>query len=101
MSTNAGSLQSNTGIIINNKRVNGLQTGDIVRAVVPNGKYQGTYTGRIMVRSSGTHDIHPMNGKRFSMTKKTSLNVLQHLDGYQYSFERAIPLGNKLPSTLA
>lgn len=83
------------------KRVNGLQTGDIVCAVVPNGKYQGTHTGRIMIRSSGTHDIHPMNGKRFTMTKKTSLRVLQHLDGYQYSIERAIPLDNELPSTLA
>lgn len=76
------------------KRVNGIQTGDIVRAVVPNGKYQGTYTGRVMIRSSGIHDIRPMNGKRFSLTKKTVLTVLQHLDGYQYTFDKAIPLGN-------
>ena len=87
------------GIIIvkykdHHKRVNGLQTGDIVYAAVPNGKYKGAYTGRIMVRSSGSHDIRTINGKRFSMPKNTKIRVLQHTDGYQYSFEQAIPLGN-------
>lgn len=36
------------------KAVHGFSTGDIVRAVVPRGKYAGTYTGRIAVRSSGS-----------------------------------------------
>lgn len=76
------------------KRVNGLQTGDIVRAVVPNGKYQGTHTGRIMIRGRGDHDVRSMNSNRFSVTRKTTITVLQHIDGYQYSFEKAIPLGN-------
>lgn len=76
------------------KRVNGLQTGDIVKAVLPDGKYKGTHTGRIMIRSRGDHDIRTMDGQRFSMTKKASIHVLQHIDGYQYSFEGAIPLGN-------
>ena len=76
------------------KRVDGLQTGDIVYAVVPDGKYKGAYTGRIMIRSRGSHDIRSMNGTRFSMTKNAAIHVLQHIDGYQYSFEQAIPLGN-------
>lgn len=78
------------------KRVNGLQTGDIVQAVVPNGKYKGEYIGRLMVRQKGTHDIRTMDGKRFSLTKNATICVLQHVDGYQYAFEKAIPLGNPL-----
>ena len=74
--------------------ITGLQTGDIVKATIPDGKYKGTHTGRIMIRSRGNHDIRTMGGQRFSMTKKASIQVLQHIDGYQYSFEGAIPLGN-------
>lgn len=93
-----GQLNS-CGIIVvkykdRHKRVNGLQTGDIIRAVVPNGKYRGEHTGRLMIRRKGTHDIRTMDGKRFSLTKNTTICVLQHIDGYQYAFEKAIPLGN-------
>ena len=76
------------------KRVNGLQTGDIIRAVVPNGKHKGEHTGRLMIRRRGNHDIRTMDGKRFSLTKNTTIYVLQHIDGCKYAFEKAIPLGN-------
>ena len=76
------------------KRVNGLQTGDIVQAIVPNGKYKGEYIGRLMVRQRGGHDIRTMDGKRFSLTKNAMICVLQHVDGYQYVFDNSIPLGN-------
>ncbi|PSR23824.1 MAG: hypothetical protein C7B45_02085 [Sulfobacillus acidophilus] len=41
----------------------GFQTGDLVRAVVPQGKYAGTWTGRVLVRATGFFDIS-VQGKR-------------------------------------
>ncbi|XBH05402.1 RNA-guided endonuclease IscB [Singulisphaera sp. Ch08] len=35
----------------------GFQTGDIVRAVVPNGKYTGTHEGRVAIRFKGYFQI--------------------------------------------
>lgn len=78
------------------KRINGIQKGDIVRTNTPNGKYKGIYTGRIMVRSSGSHDIRCMNGSLITTTKRSKIYVLQYVDGYQYKWitQSAIPLGN-------
>lgn len=58
----------------------GFQTGDIVRAEVPTGKYAGRHTGRITVRAKpnfklGTFDVHAKY-----------LIALQRADGYGYSF---------------
>ena len=62
----------------------GFQTGDIVRAVVPRGKFQGVWIGRITVRekpsfairtSSKTFDVHPKYLRR-----------LQSSDGYDYNY---------------
>ena len=39
------------------KRVQGFQTGDLVRAVVPSGTKQGTYVGRVAVRTRGSFNI--------------------------------------------
>lgn len=39
------------------KRVNGFQTGDIVKAIVPDGKKTGLYTGRIAIRTNGYFNI--------------------------------------------
>ncbi len=60
------------------KRWFGFLTGDLVRAVIPGGKYAGTHIGRIAVRSrplfklSG-FDVHPKY-----------LRVIQRADGYAY-----------------
>jgi 5-methylcytosine-specific restriction endonuclease McrA len=61
----------------------GFQTGDLVRATVPSGKFAGLWTGRISVRvrpsfklvSTQTFDVHPKY-----------LEVIHHADGYSYSF---------------
>lgn len=63
-----------------------LQTGDMVRAVIPGGKYQGTYTGRVMIRRSGAHDISIAGNVRVTGTKKTVYQVLQRSDGYAYKY---------------
>ena len=39
------------------KRVRGFQTGDLVRAVVTVGSKQGTYVGKVAVRSRGIFNI--------------------------------------------
>jgi 5-methylcytosine-specific restriction endonuclease McrA len=65
------------------KRWFGFRTGDLVKAVVPNGKYAGVHTGRITIRSRPSFrlngfDVHPKY-----------LRMLQGADGYSYSFEAA------------
>ena len=68
---------------VRRKRFLGFQTGDIVRAVMPRGKYEGIRIGRIAIRFrlsfrlSGTN-VHP---KR--------LTLLHRADGYAYRQERA------------
>jgi 5-methylcytosine-specific restriction endonuclease McrA len=44
------------------KRVQGFQTGDLVRAVVTSGSKQGTYVGKVAVRSRGTFNITTAHG---------------------------------------
>ena len=61
------------------KKFFGFQTGDIVRADVPDGKYKGAHVGRITVRARpsfrlGAADIHPKY-----------LQILQYKDGYAYN----------------
>lgn len=41
----------------------GFQTGDLVRAVVPRGKYAGTWVSRVVVRARGIFDIVTVRGK--------------------------------------
>jgi 5-methylcytosine-specific restriction endonuclease McrA len=61
----------------------GFRTGDLVKAVVPSGKYAGVHIGRITIRSRPSFrlngvDVHPKY-----------LRMLQGADGYAYSFEAA------------
>lgn len=60
------------------KKYQGFQTGDIVRATIPRGKYAGTHVGRVSIRFrpcfrlSGI-DVHPRH-----------LTIIQQADGYAY-----------------
>jgi hypothetical protein len=61
------------------KRWFGFRTGDLVKVVVPSGKYAGTHTGRVTIQSRPNFrlngiDIHPKYIKRIG-----------HADGYAYS----------------
>jgi 5-methylcytosine-specific restriction endonuclease McrA len=64
----------------------GYQTGDIVRAVVPKGKYAGVHTGRIAIRH---RPCFKLDG--FGVHPKY-LRLLHHADGYEYSTRAAFPL---------
>lgn len=77
------------GFLMRNKKVLGFQTGDHVKAVVPNGKRQGTYVGRVAVRASGSFNVQTkaitVQGISFKHCR-----LLQHADGYQYQQQNAI-----------
>ena len=64
------------------KTVHGFKTGDIVKAIVPSGKYEGTHVGRVAVRSSGSFDIKTATSK---VTVNHKYCQVKHFsDGYTY-----------------
>lgn len=66
------------------KFVKGFQTGDIVKAIVTNGKKIGEYVGRVAVRSTGSFNISAtvlVQGISYKYCK-----VVHKKDGYSYSF---------------
>jgi hypothetical protein len=69
----------------------GFQTGDLVKASVPTGKYAGTYTGRIAIRfkpsfklTTGGFGVAQSNGKSFDVHPKY-LTTIHKSDGYEYA----------------
>jgi 5-methylcytosine-specific restriction endonuclease McrA len=66
------------------KKVNGFQTGDMVRAVIPHGSKQGIYVGRVLVRASGSFDIRTKQGRIQGISYRFCTAV-HRCDGYSYS----------------
>ncbi|HET9918442.1 MAG TPA: RNA-guided endonuclease IscB [Ktedonobacteraceae bacterium] len=64
-------------------RSSGFKTGDLVRAVVPSGKKVGTYTGRVLVRASGSFDIQTKAGRVQGISARYC-HPLHRSDGYSY-----------------
>lgn len=62
----------------------GLQTGDIVRAILPRGKFAGTHTGRIVVRATGVNEMITPKGK-ISPVRHKYCQLIQKVDGYSYA----------------
>lgn len=60
--------------------IGGFMTGDIVRAVVPEGKKAGTYVGRAAVRGSGYFRVGNTDG-----INRKYCELLQRSDGYDYN----------------
>lgn len=61
----------------------GYVTGDLVRAIVPSGRWRGTWTGHISVRTTGQHSLTTPQG-RFNVRHR-NLRLLQRSDGYSYA----------------
>src|SRR5690606_24129390 len=61
----------------------GFQTGDIVRAVVTQGKKQGVYSGRVAVRSAGRFNITTRAGTVQGIGYHYCI-PLHKSDGYAY-----------------
>ena len=66
----------------------GFRTGDMVKAVVPAGKYAGVHTGRVAIRASGWFDITTARGTVQGISHK-HCRKLALRDGYSYSTERS------------
>jgi len=64
------------------KRHCGFQTGDMVKAIVPAGKYLGTHMGRVACRATGSFDITTATGK-VTVSHRT-IETTHHADGYTY-----------------
>ncbi len=65
------------------KKVKGFQTGDMVRAVVPTGTKQGTYIGRVLVRTTGSFDIQTKQGRVQGISHRFCAPI-HRCDGYSY-----------------
>lgn len=78
------------------KRFYGYQTGDIVAVDIPKGKskYVGHYMCRLSARDRKSMAVKPAGfAKQFDVNIKY-IRLLQHTDGYNYSYRSPIPLGN-------
>lgn len=67
----------------NQKRHFGFQTGDIVRAKVPKGKYPGIREDRVTIRASGNFTIKTAN-KKVQEINHRYCSIIHRADGYQY-----------------
>jgi 5-methylcytosine-specific restriction endonuclease McrA len=65
------------------KRHCGFQTGDMLQAVVPTGKYTGTHLGRVACRATGRFDLTTHSGKVTVSHKHCQ--TIHHADGYSYT----------------
>lgn len=65
------------------KQFYGYATGDLVKAVVPRGKRQGTHTGRVTVRARGYFNVGPTQG-----VSHKYCSLLQRGDGYAYTTQQ-------------
>ncbi len=67
------------GYLMRQKRVKGFQTGDLVRAVVPDHlKTQGIHRGRVAVRATGSFRVGKVDGINAKYCR-----LLQRADGYE------------------
>ncbi|MFX0061536.1 MAG: RNA-guided endonuclease IscB [Candidatus Hermodarchaeota archaeon] len=68
------------------KQVRGFQTGDLVCADIPKGKYTGRWLGHVAIRSSGYFDLKGLGGKRlYQGISYKYCRCLQHGDGWYYT----------------
>src|SRR5947209_979939 len=74
------------------KRVQGFQTGDLVRAVVRSGPKQGTYVGEVAVRTRGSFNITTAQGVVTDIHHRFCV-LIARSDGYSYQQrkEAALP----------
>jgi 5-methylcytosine-specific restriction endonuclease McrA len=73
------------------KRHHGFATGDLVRAVVPTGKKQGTHTGRVAVRATGSFNITTAHETVQGIAHR-HCQLLHHNDGWNYSHRKEAAL---------
>lgn len=70
------------------KFVEGFQTGDMVKAIVPKGLKKGTYLGRVAVRSRGSFNIQTKT-KTIKDIGYKYCHIVQRSDGYLYNYKES------------
>jgi 5-methylcytosine-specific restriction endonuclease McrA len=73
------------GYFMRQKAVKGFQTGDLVKATIPVGKFEGTHRGRLAVRARGSFVIQSSAGK--VETNWKHCKRLMRNDGYTYEIK--------------
>ena len=76
------------------KSVEGFQSGDMVKAIVPKGLKKGKYLGKVAVRSNKSFDIRTKNGLVQDIWYK-NCRLIQRGDGYSYSYNERSFLDNE------
>ena len=71
------------------KSVKGFQTGDMVKAIIPNGLKKGEYLGKVAVRSNGSFNIQTKT-KTIQGIWYKHFHIVQRSDGYLYSYKEQI-----------
>uniref|UniRef100_UPI000368114D RNA-guided endonuclease IscB n=1 Tax=Marinobacter gelidimuriae TaxID=2739064 RepID=UPI000368114D len=74
------------GYLMRHKHVQGFQTGDMVRAIVPKGTKMGAWSGRVAVRKTGSFNIQTVNGAVQGISHKYC-TLTQRADGYGYHIQ--------------
>ncbi|EAZ97756.1 RNA-guided endonuclease IscB [Marinobacter sp. ELB17] len=74
------------GYLMRQKQVQGFQTGDMVRAVVPAGTKAGTWQGRVAVRKTGSFNIQTSSGAIQGISHRHCV-LTQRADGYGYHIQ--------------
>ena len=74
------------GYLTRRKSVKGFQTGDQVKAVVPQGKKAGVYKGRVAVRASGSFNITTEAGTVQGISYRYC-ELISRNDGYGYAMQ--------------
>lgn len=70
------------------KLVEGFQTGDMVKAVVPKGLNKGEHLGRVIIKSSGYFEIKSKNSSVQGINHKYC-RLIQKGDGYLYNYKES------------
>ncbi|WP_292485787.1 RNA-guided endonuclease IscB, partial [Methanohalobium sp.] len=66
----------------------GFQSGDIIKAIVEDGKYKGTWKGAVACRSSGYFDIKNGTKRIAQGINHKYFKLVQRFDGYTYQLDR-------------
>ncbi len=77
------------GYLTRQKRHFGFQTGDMVRALIPAGKHQGSYLARVAVRASGSFNLQTDSATIQGVSHKLCRGV-QRGCGYGYQLLNSI-----------
>lgn len=76
------------GYLSRQKYFFGFQIGDMVKAIIPKGKYQGVWYGEVACRKNGSFDIKDKDGKRIVQgVNHKYFQPIQRFDGYTYRRE--------------